>query len=101
MDPGIIRRRKATAAEDVSALRLVGGCQIDGGADSVTRTLWSSQQSQFYPVMVVVIDVAQQSGRRIDVIQHNIDLAVVKQIAESGAARRNHYPEPGAFDGRY
>ena len=90
MDPGIVRRCEAAAAEDVSALRLVGGCQIDRSADSIARAFWSSQQSQLYPVMAVVIDVAQQGRRRIEVIQDNIDLAVVKQIAKSGAPRGNN-----------
>src|SRR5580700_11207031 len=101
MDPGIIRRCKATTAEDISALCLAGGFQIDRRADSIARALWSSQQSQFYPVMVVVIDVAQERGWHIDVIHDNIDLAVVKQIAKCGAPRGHYDGKPRVFDGRY
>src|SRR5271156_1206910 len=101
MDPGIIRRCEATAAKDVSALGLVRGCQVDRSADSIARALCSSQQFQLDPVMVVVIDVAQQDGRCIDVVQYNIDLAVVKQIAKGGAPRGDSGGKPRAFDGRY
>src|SRR5882757_3027609 len=101
MNAGIIRGCEAAAAENVPALGLIGGCQIHCSADGITRALWSSQQFQLYPVMAVVIDVAQQGGRRIDVIQDNIDLAVVKQITKSGAARGNNGCKPRAFDGRY
>ena len=45
-------------------------------------------------------DIAKKRGSAIDIIQYNVDAAVVEQVAESRATRRENIGQPAAGRGR-
>src|ERR1700689_2393270 len=87
------------AAENVATLPYAPACQIYGGPDGVVRALCASDEFQFHPVMVIRVHIAQQQRNGIDRVDDDIDLAIVEQVATSGAARRGHNGQSGSFNG--
>ena len=45
-----------------------------------------------------VMNLCEQDGRPIHRIDHHVDLAVIKQVAERRAPSRNHHRQPRAPD---
>ena len=50
-------------------------------------------------MIVAFEDVAQERGRAIEIVDDDVDVAVVEQIAERGAARGDDIGKAGADDG--
>ena len=82
----MVGRRRRTARAATLACLCVGALlaanaargEEDLCADSVARTLRGADQFQRKPVIFVLGDVAKKSGRRVDVIEDNVDVAVVE-----------------------
>ena len=78
--------------------RMTAGCQIDRGTNCIARAFRTADQLQTDPVVVVVIDVAEQHRRVVHAVDDHIDLAVVEEIAECRAAGGNYVGEASALD---
>src|SRR6266849_9185867 len=89
----------ASATEHVATLADSSSGDENLGADGVARALGTAHQLERHPVVRVFHDIAQQSRRRIYVVQNHIDVAVVEQITEGGPARGNHDGETAACSG--
>src|SRR5882762_9200486 len=70
-------------------------------SDRITRTLWAADQLQNNPVVVVLNDVPEQCGCGIDIVRHNVDMAVIEKISESRAASGNDVSQAAAGSGRH
>ena len=55
-----------------------------------------SDQLQCDPVVGVVDDVAKKSRGRVEVVEDDVDVAVVEEVAKSGAARADDGSETAA-----
>src|SRR6266446_4519687 len=90
---GIVAR---TAHHLVDAITTPGG-HSDARANRASIRARSNQFDDQRPVLAVAI-MAQQRRRRIEIVNHHFNLAVVVEIAESAAARnalrRNSGPRP-------
>jgi len=51
-------------------------------------------------MIAVSVHIAEKDRSMVDAVDHDIDLAVVEQIAKSRPAGRNDIGETGAFDSR-
>src|SRR6266849_5660225 len=72
----------ASPAEHVRALPHASGRDKYLSSDRVAGALGASHQLQRDPVIRILDDVPQQSGRRIDVIENDVDVAVIEQVTE-------------------
>ena len=101
VDPLIVGRSVTSPAQHVAALLHAVCRQVDRGANRIARALRATHQLELDPVMMVVVHIAQQDGRPVHHIDHDIDLAVVEEVAESAAASGDDVGKPGAFDRRH
>src|SRR5260370_3575052 len=90
----------AAPAEDVSTLADSSDGQEHFGADGIVGALGTADEFQGQPVVGVLDHVPKQGRRRVHIVEDNIDVAVVEEIAESGAASRNDGGEAAAGGGR-
>ena len=72
-----------------------------GSPDRIAWRLRSSDKVELHPVVVRRDDVAQQRGRRIDIVDHDVDAPIVKQIAKSCAPGCQNGAEATILDGRH
>src|SRR5437879_3000144 len=76
-----IRARGVTSsAENVTALPCTTRGQEDLRTDGIPRTLCSANQFESDPVVAVLYDIPEERGRRIHIIQDNIDVPIVKKV---------------------
>ena len=94
MEPAVIGGDVASAGQHILALAHAIGGQIGGGAGGVARAFGSADQLHLHPMMMIGIHIAQQHRRAVDWIDHNVDLAIVEQVAECRSTRRNHIRQP-------
>src|SRR5438067_13235720 len=90
----------AATAENIRTLADSSDGQEHFGADSIAGALGTADQFQGEPVVGVLDHVPKQGRRRVHIIEDNVDVAVVEQIAESSAASRNGGGEAAACGGR-
>src|SRR5260370_12813250 len=84
------------AAENVAALADRSCRDEHLSTDCIAWAFWAPNQANPKPVVRVVDDVAQQHRRRVDDVEHHVDVTVVDQIPELRAPRGNNYRQPGA-----
>src|SRR5690348_15310929 len=60
--PRVVRGEITAAAEDIAALARAIRDEVDGRADGIAGALWTADQLQLDPVVIVLADVAQQDG---------------------------------------
>src|SRR2546427_8039849 len=89
-------RTVTSATENIGTLAYTSRGQEDFGANCVPWALRPADQLQRQPVISVFHDIAQQSGRGVEFVNHYIDVAVVKQVPESSSSRWNHSRQPAA-----
>jgi hypothetical protein len=82
----IVRGCITAAGEDVPALALSVGGQINGRSYSVARALGTPYELQLYPVMSVCRYVAEQGRVTIEDVDDHVKLAVVEEIADRQAS---------------
>src|SRR5580698_1943978 len=82
----VIRRSITAAADYIRSLAHAIRGQINSGPDGITRTLRSTNQFQADPVVFVGIDIAKKRWNIMELVDHDIDFAVVEQITESRAS---------------
>src|SRR5256712_8247739 len=81
-----IRARGVTSsAENVTALPCTTRGQEDLRTDGIPRTLCSANQFESDPVVAVLYDIPEERGRRIHIIQDNVDAAIVEKVPKSRA----------------
>src|SRR5579859_4366532 len=90
----------ASAAEHMGALADSSGRQEHFCADGIAGALGTADEFQGQPVVGVLDHVPKQGRRRVHIVEDNVDVAVVEEIAESGAASRNNGGEAAACGGR-
>src|SRR5579859_3140702 len=90
----------ASAAEHIGALADSSGRQEHFCADGIAGALGTADEFQGQPVVGVLDHVPKQGRRGIHIVEDNVDVAVVEEIAESGAASRNDGGESAACRGR-
>jgi len=66
------------ATENIGALSNAARGEEDFCADSVALTLRAADQFQREPVIFALDDVAKKRGRRVDVVEDNVDVAIVE-----------------------
>src|SRR5579864_6702219 len=69
-----------------------------------SRRAWAfgpSDELNLDPVMMIGVHIAKQQGRTINRVDHNIDLAVIEQIAKCCSTCRNDRSQPGSLNGRH
>lgn len=64
--------------------------QLRGCAGGIPGALWASDQLDLYPMVMIRIHISPEYCRAVNGIDDGVDLAIIKQIAESSSARRNH-----------
>jgi hypothetical protein len=92
-------RPVATAADDVASLSRSACCDEHLGADSVSWAFRSSYQLEGKPMVAVFEHIAKQRRRRIHVVQNNVDVSIIENVAKGRAPRRNHVRQ--AASGRW
>ena len=90
----VVGRDIAAAGENILSLTHPVGRKVRCGAGGVARAFRPTHELDFDPMMMVRIHVAQQNGRTIDGIDDHVDLAIVEEVAECRAARRDHVGKP-------
>src|SRR5216684_8818376 len=90
----------ATSAEHVTALANSTRGNKRFRSDGIARALWATNQSQHYPVVGVLDHVSQEGRRRIHIVDHHIDVAIIEQVSKRGSARRHYGCQPAAGCGR-
>ena len=90
----------AAAAENIGTLADSSDGQEHFGADGIAGALGTPDQFQGEPVVGILDHVPKQGRRRVHIIEDNVDVAVVEEIAESSAASRNDGGEAAACGGR-
>src|SRR5262249_3878885 len=75
----------AAAAEDVGTLAYAGRGEEDFGANGVAGAFRAADEFQREPVITVADDIAEECGGRIDVVEDDVNVAVVEDVAEGGA----------------
>ncbi len=68
----------AATAENVGALPNAADCEEHFRPDGIAWTLRTAYQFQCEPMIFVFDGVAKKRGRRIDVVEHDVDVAVVE-----------------------
>src|SRR5258708_2965445 len=101
MQTAVVRRYITSTRKHVLTLAHSVGSQKRGGARRVARAFGSSDELNLDPVMMIGLHIAKQHGRTVNRIDHNINLAVVEQIAKCCSACRNDLGEPGPPNGRH
>ena len=89
----------AASAEDIASLASGAAGQIHGRSYGVARAAGTSYKLKLYPVIPVRIDVAQEGGGTVDVVDDDINFAVIEKVAESGSATHANFGQSCAFDG--
>src|SRR5438034_9993888 len=90
----------AATAENIRTLADSSDGQEHFGGDGIAGALGTPDQFQGEPVVGVLDHVPKQGRRRVHIVEDNVDVAVVKEIAKSGAASRNDGGEAAACGGR-
>ena len=89
-------RPVTSATENIGPLACSSCRQKDFSANCVPWALRPADQLQRHPMISVFHHIAQQSGRGVEVVNHYIDVAVVKQVSESRSPGWNHSSQPAA-----
>jgi len=91
----IVRRDIAAAAHHIFTLAHTVGPKKHTRAHRIARTFGPSNELQFHPVMVVGFTFLKQYRWTVDGVDHDIDLALVEQVAKRGRrAQRSTPPTP-------
>ena len=85
MHPKIVLRKIAAAAAYFLDLRTVGGRERDPGANGVAVGS-RSDQLQRAPVQASTHIEPEEIGRRVHVVDNHVDVAIVIEVGERGAA---------------
>src|SRR5258707_15622191 len=101
MQTTVVRRYITSTRKHVLTLAHAVGSQKRGCARRVARAFGSSDELNLDPVMMIGVHIAKQHGRPVNRIDHNIDLAVIEQIAKCCSACRNDRRQPGSLNGRH
>jgi len=96
MKPLVGTRSKTAPAEHVGSLPDSARGKKHFRSDRITRTLWAADQFQSNPVVVILDDVAEQCGCGINIVYHNVDMAIIEEISESRAAGRDYASQTAA-----
>src|SRR5437870_9915852 len=75
-------RTVTCAANNVTALPDSVCGEEDLGADGITRTLGAAHQFQRDPVVIVFRDVTQERWRGIHIIEDNVDVTIIEEVAK-------------------
>jgi hypothetical protein len=86
MNPRIIRRSEAAAANYIAALANSTRRNVHSRSDRIPRTPASADQLHPDPVIFVRIHVSKQDRHVIDLVDDDINLPVVEQVPEPSAA---------------
>src|SRR5258708_19258747 len=99
MQTAVVRRYITSTRKHVLTLAHAVGSQKRGGARRIARAFGVSIELNLDPVMMVGVQIAKQHGRTVNRIDHNIDLAVIEQIAKCCSTCRNDRGQPGFLNG--
>src|SRR5579872_4469335 len=86
MDARIVIGIVAATAKYIAALTYSVGGEKDRRSGRIAWTLWPADELEFHPMIPILDNIAQQAWSRIQIVNHNIDVTVIKQIPESCAA---------------
>src|SRR5882762_1997352 len=65
-------------------------------ADGVPRALWAANQFQRQPMIAVLGDIAQQRGRRINIIDNHVNVPTIENISECCSSPGNDVGQTAA-----
>ncbi len=100
MQPRIRTRPVASPADHVGALPNASGSHKNLRADGIPRTFWSANQFKCDPMVPVRYNVSEERRRRVHVVQDNVNVAVVEEIAKRRTARGNDIRQAAPCCGR-
>jgi len=83
MQTAVVRRYITSTRKHVLTLAHSVGGQKRGGARCVARAFGSSDELKLDPAMMIGVHIAKQHGRTVNRVDHNIDLALIEQIANA------------------
>src|SRR5262245_6597429 len=86
----------AATAEDIGALAETTRGDEHFCANSVAGTLRPTDQFERHPVNRITDDISEEGGDGVYIVQHNVDVAVVEEIAKRSAPRSENQREPTA-----
>src|SRR5258708_33104390 len=101
MQTAVVRRYITSTRKHVLTLPHAVGGQKRGGARRIARAFGCSHKLNLDPVMMIGVHIAKQDGRTVNRIDHNIDLAVIEEIAKCCSSCRNDRGQPSSLNGRH
>src|ERR1700692_1471521 len=100
MKSRIIRGRVTASADYVSTLANAPGHKVNGCSNRIARTPGASHKLELNPVILVGIHISQQDRGVIQLIDDDINLAVVEKIAERRTSLCQQKSQAGSLDRR-
>src|SRR6516162_5850415 len=97
MRPEIVRGKIAAPAEHVLPLADPHGIQIHSSSHCIARTLRTADKPHLNPVMMIDVHVAKQYRHAVHVVDHDADLAVVKDVTERRPSSHAYHCEACSF----
>src|SRR6202158_5195324 len=95
--PACVGTRSVTSTTHyVGTLPDSARCKEDLRADGVPRALWAANQFQRQPMITVLDDIAQQRGRRINIIDNHVDVPIIEEIPECCSSPGNNVGQTAA-----
>lgn len=98
MNPHVVRGQVTAPAQDIPTLTHSGCLQVYSRSNRIARTLRPADELQFNPVMMVRIDIAEENGNSVHVVENHADLSVIKNVTECGATSDRDHGEAGSLD---
>src|ERR1700756_4478941 len=90
----IVGRREAAAAQYVTTLGRFSCSHKNSGAHGIARLARTAYQLKLDPVVLIAIYIAQEGWSAVKIVHNDVYLAVVEEVAKSGAPRRRHHCKP-------
>src|SRR5215475_11708946 len=94
MNARIRTRLISSSTEDIHALTNAARYKKNFCTDGVARTLRAANQLQRKPMVIALENVAKHSWRAIEIVNDNVDLSIIEEIAECCATRSNYVCQP-------
>src|SRR4051812_20984952 len=93
MDSQIRARTKTSSAKNVSALPHPSCRNKYLRSNRVARASRASHQLQRDPVVVVLDHISEERGMRVHIVDHNIGMTIVEEVAKRRSPGGNHSRE--------
>src|SRR6201994_1034535 len=96
----IVGRREAAAAQYVTTLGCFSCSHKNSGAHGIAWLARTAYKLKLDPVVLIAIHITQEGWSGVKIVHNDVYLAVVEEVAKSGAPRRRHHREPASLHRR-